>query len=332
MIAVLDVTVLQAVLAGLGAAFSWGLGCLLFDRAQSRPPAAVGYGVEPPSAAGMNLFKNTVAIVVFFGATQILGMSMPGPSAWPFLFLSGVVGFAIGDSMYFAAFPKAGVQLTAMIGNLTPPLAGLLAWGFLGETFSLAALGWMGVVILGISLVVLDPVGAPRKGLPVEKGQRLVGIGLAFGSAVSQAAGIVMAYSVFKEVGILPGTVLRLAGGISLALPIAMFVGWLHGAEPKAHRRSFAGALAGLGEVVRPLHSRVLFGMLIVPTIVATIISLPMHSYAVREAPSHLSSLVLATSPLFILPLGRLFGARHGVLSVVGTLVGFGGLAGVLLS
>jgi len=328
LILVLDVTVLQAVLAGLGAAFSWGLGCLLFDRAHSRPPAVVG--LRPPSAAGMNLFKNTLACGVFFAACLVLGLDMPGPSAWPLLFLSGVVGFAVGDSMYFAAFPKAGVQLTAMIGNLTPPLAGLIAWGFLGETFGLAALFWMGVVILGISLVVLDPVGSPRAGLPGEPGQRLVGVLLALGSAVSQAAGIVMAHAVFKEVGVLPGTVLRLVGGISLAMPLALFLGFVRG-EGQVPRGSDS-ALAALREVVRPLHSRALFAMLLVPTVVATIVSLPLHSFAIREAPSHLSSLALATSPLFILPLGRLFGARHGFLSVLGTLIGFGGLAGVLLS
>lgn len=314
-----DSVVILAVLAGLGAAFAWGLGCLLFDRAQARGAA----GVKPPTAAGMNLFKNTIACSTFFAASLILGQAMPAGSAVPMLLLSGVVGFALGDSMYFAAFPKAGVQLTAMMGNLTPPLAAVISWLWLGDTFGLATMFWMSIVFMGISLVVMDPVGVPKRaGVDISKADRRVGIALAFGSALCQAVGIVMAYAAFEDVDVLPGTVLRLAGGIALALPIAMLLG-------KAKGEGFAASIA---EVTRPLRNRRLFALLIVPTVVATVISLPMHSYCIRGAPAHLSALVLATSPLFILPLGRFFGARHGKLSVLGTLLGFGGLAGVLFS
>jgi drug/metabolite transporter (DMT)-like permease len=314
---------LIALLAGLLAALSWGLGCLLFDRAQSRPPASVG---RPPSAAGMNLFKNSIACALFLVTCLALGWSLPRGEAALMLLLSGVVGFAIGDSLYFAAFPKAGVQLTAMMGNLTPPLAGLFGWWFLGASFAVSTMLWMGVVILGISLVVLDPVGAPKR-TGQEAPRRALGVLFAFGAALSQAVGIVLAHSAFQEVGVLAGTVVRLFGGIGMALPLALAAGLFAG-----KRGRLAAAREGLAEVLRPLSSRALFGMLIVPTLAATVVSLPLHSFCVRGAPSHLAALVLATSPLFILPLGRLFGARHGLLSIAGTLVGFGGLAGVLFS
>jgi len=321
----------------------------MFDRVQSRPPPAVGRTVRPPSAAGMNLFKNSIACAVFLSLCLGFGLALPRGHTALMLLLSGVVGFSIGDSLYFAAFPKAGVQLTAMMGNLTPPLAGLLGWLFLDEGFGLATTLWMGVVIFGISLVVLDPVGASKASrarkaddtLPAEGAanrppmiassggeKRKLGVLLAFGAALSQSVGIVLAHSAFAEVDVLPGTVMRLFGGVGMALPIAL----LAGAFTTGTGARLGAARAGLIEVLRPLGSRVLFRMLIVPTIVATIVSLPLHSYCVRGAPSHLAALALSTSPLFILPLGRFFGARHGWLSVAGTLIGFGGLAGVILS
>jgi drug/metabolite transporter (DMT)-like permease len=85
-----------------------------------------------------------------------------------------------------------------------------------------------------------------------------------------------------------------------------------------------------LRELVRPLHTPALVRMLALPTLVATILSLPLHTAASRGAPPQVSALVLSTSPLFILPLGRFFGARHGLLSVIGTRVGLVGVAGVL--
>ena len=315
-----------ALVAGLASSFGWGLGCLLFDRLQTGrngPSPLERRGIKPPTAAAMNLFKNSVACTVFLIACWVLGATMPSSHASWMLFLSGIAGFAIGDAMYFAAFPKAGVQLSAMIGNLTPPLAALLSWLFLDEMIAWQALAWMAVVVFGISLVVLDPVAYPRdhdKQVPPR--DRALGIMFALTSAVAQAVGIVMAHSAMNQVEVLPATVWRLLGGIALAMPIAILLGAKRGER----------AIPALQELTRPLRQRALFLMLLVPTFVATILCLPLHSFAVRGAPSHLASLVLSTSPLFILPLGPLFHARFGRLSVIGTLIGFGGLAGVLFS
>jgi drug/metabolite transporter (DMT)-like permease len=168
----------------------------------------------------------------------------------------------------------------------------------------------------------MDPVAQPRDhGDEVAAKDRVVGIAFAFVSALSQAVGILLAHKAMQGQEVLPVTVWRLLGGIALAVPIALVLGRSKGVR----------ARPALAELTRPLRSKGLFLMLMVPTFVATIMCLPLHSFAVRGAPSGLSALVLSTSPLFILPLGRFFHARHGWLSVVGTLIGFAGLAGVLL-
>ena len=321
--------VFLAACAGLGSSFLWGLGCLMFDRVQARPPGAVGQSVAPPTAAGMNLFKNTLCALVL-GLVLAIGLSLgggggelalPAGGAFWILALTGVVGFAIGDSLYFAAFPKAGVRVTAMVGTLIPVLAGLMSWLFLDRTFGAATWLWMAVVLVGISMVVLDPVGRPSEEPGGSGRDRWVGLALALGSAVSQAVGIVLAFGAFEGVGVIPGTISRLLGGIIAALVIGAGAGLLRGSR---------GVAGELGELVRPLRTPALVRMLAPAAFVATILSLPLHSAATRGAPPQISALVLATSPLFILPLGRFFGARHGALSVVGTLIGLVGVAGVL--
>ena len=60
-----------ALIAGLASSFGWGLGCLLFDRLQTArhgPSPLERRGIRPPTAAAMNLFKNTIACAVFLVA------------------------------------------------------------------------------------------------------------------------------------------------------------------------------------------------------------------------------------------------------------------------
>lgn len=324
-LALLSSSAVLPLIAGLASSFGWGLGCLLFDRLQTSrhgPSPIERRGLAPPTAAAMNLFKNTVACLVFVVVGLALGATGPQGMATWMLVLSGVAGFAIGDAMYFAAFPKAGVQLTALMGNLTPPLAALGSWLFLDEPIAAASLAWMAVVVFGISLVVMDPVAHPRdQGTEVASSERALGVVFAFVSALAQAVGILLAHDAMRGVDVLPATVWRLVGGIALAFPIALVLG----------RSKGVPAVRSLAELTRPLRTRTLFLLLLVPTFVATICCLPLHSFAVRGAPPGPAALVLSTSPLFILPLGTLFHARFGKLSVIGTLIGFAGLAGLLL-
>ena len=307
-----------AAVTGLLAAACWGLGCLLFDAVHARRSATE----RPPSPAGMNLFKNSLATTVFVVAGLLMGSTYPGSEAfWP-LFWSGVVGFAVGDTLYFAAFPLAGVQATAMVGNLTPPIAGLLGWLFLKETFDASSLGWMAVVLAGVSLVILDPKKAKFKEADREPRKVALGLLFALGAAVSQAVAIVVAHKSFHGVEVLPGTVIRLLGGLVAAIAIASLF---------SLSRSGRQSPAGLAETLRPLGNRVLLRALLIPTFFATLISLPLHSATVQVAPGHISALLLSTSPLFILPLGFWFGVRQGVVSVVGTMVGLFGVAGLVL-
>jgi drug/metabolite transporter (DMT)-like permease len=306
-----------AALTGLLAAASWGLGCLMFDAVHARR----GKDERPLSPAGMNLYKNSLATLVFVSVGLVLGSTYPSTEVfWP-LFWSGVIGFALGDSLYFAAFPLAGVQATAMVGNLTPPIAGLIAWLALGETFQASSFLWMAVVLGGVSLVIMDP--QKSKGSKPVKGPKdlTLGISLALGAAICQSAAIVVAHSSFQGIEIIPGTCVRLFGGLAAAIVIAGLVS-LH---PKARK----GAL-GMSETIRPFRNRLLLRALFVPTFFATLISLPLHSATVQAAPEHLSALLLSTSPLFILPLGYRFGVRQGPVSVLGTLIGFFGVAGLI--
>ena len=95
-----------AVLAALAAAASWALASVaiagLLDKGKVSPAAA-------------NLFKNGLAAACFFVAALVLGGRWPVGNAWGWLFISGFLGFAVADTLYFAAFTRCGVQASATI-------------------------------------------------------------------------------------------------------------------------------------------------------------------------------------------------------------------------
>ena len=305
---------LFASLAALGAAAGWGVGTTLFERALR------GDGSErPPGAAAANLFKNTLAVVTFSAAALLLGSVWPQAGAWRPLVGGGLLGFAIGDTATFAALPRCGVQVTTLCGNLIPPIAALLGFAFLGERLALTTLVAMGVCIAGIALVILD-----RSAPSPPAHTRRAGLAFAFVAALSQGIAIVAGRSGFDGVELLPGTVARLCGGLGGALVLTLVqAGFVRGAS----------SARPLTELFRPwFHPRL--GLRLIPAaFFAAILVLPFHSIGLRGLPSGVSAALFATTPLFTLPIGRLFfGARFGWRSVVGTLIGFAGTVGTIWS
>jgi hypothetical protein len=122
---------------------------------------------------------------------------------------------------------------------------------------------------------------------------------------------------------ILPATLLRVAGG-ALALCL---MGLLSGCLPGR-----GGPARGLRELARPLHTPGMWRPLFVAGFFGSVLGLWPYHYALQHLPPGVSAIVFSATPLFTLPLGLLFGERHGWRTVLGTLVGFAGVAAVVWS
>ena len=303
----------SAALAALGAALTWAVGSILFRRALEH-----GEAHERPSPAGANLFKNSLAALVLAACMLARGEAWPASSSLSTLLASGLFGFALGDSLYFAALGGAGVQRAAMLIELHVPLAALGAWACYGEALSLATLGWSAVVLAGVVLVVQG------RGLEHvdERAARRRGLLLAFVAAVAYAVALVLGHRGMEGTALFAGSVVRVIGGIVSALVLAPFAGCLPGGR---------GARGELAALVRPLCSRRLARLLLPAACLGSVIGLPMFHYALRELTPGVAALLLSTTPLFTLPIEELRGTRHGLRAWIGTLIGFAGVAGMLL-
>lgn len=305
-----------ASLAALGAALSWALGSLLFSRALAH--AAPGDGAREPlvAPAAANLFKNLLALAAFATWAACTGVHWPPAAAWPLLLASGAAGFALGDALYFAALPRIGVQKSAMLAELNVPFTALLSFAFFGERFGPWLLAAMAIVLTGVTLVVSE--SAPRE----ELGRRALraGIACALGAVLFQSLGAVLCHAGLADIEPFAGMLVRIAGGCAAAIVLAPLSSFATGRSARAELASLA----------KPLHTRALWPALGLAALVSSVAGLPLYHYALSELESGRAMVLLATTPLFTLPLGHAFGERHGARAWLGTFVGFAGVLAVV--
>lgn len=312
-----------AVAAGLAvfSAFTWAFGSLLFGRALKDVPA----GGQPPSAAGANLFKNLLAAITFAALWPILGGQLPDLATAGMLLLSGLLGFALGDTLYFAALPRAGVQRAAMIGMLNVPVAALLGWALYGEELPVPTLACMGVVLLGVALVVLD---RSEGGGSPDPAVRRAGVLFSLANVASIALAIVLGHNFIEGIDLVPGTLCRMVGGIAGAFLVAPIAGWFQSVAPGSSRP--ANLVAEVGRLVHPLRTRSLWRALGIAAFFSAVLGLLPYHLALERLPSGVASVLFATTPLFTLPLGLVMGEKVGWRAVTGTLIGYAGVFGVV--
>lgn len=168
--------------------------------------------------------------------------------AWLWLGISGVIGFAVGDLCLFRAFVVIGARLSMLIMALAPLVATLIGWLVLEET--LGGLQWLGIglTLAGVGWVVRErPPNGPQRG----RRPALVGVLLALGGAVGQAAGLVLSKYGMGAYDPFAATQIRVLAGIASFVLVFSVSGWW----PRVIaglRQPRAMGFVGLGAVFGP--------------------------------------------------------------------------------
>ncbi len=137
--------------------------------------------------------------------------------AWFYLFISGLVGFVIGDLCLFQAFVMIGARVSMLIMSLTPLFTALISWIILGETLTLQNWFGMMVTMAGISLVILKKADrSSQKGMfnRFKVGFPMVGVLLALGGSIGQGTGLVLSKFGMQEYDAFAASQIRVLAGI----------------------------------------------------------------------------------------------------------------------
>ena len=192
----------------LAAALCWAIAVILFKKSgESLPPFA------------LNLVKNALCLVALGFTLLVMGPHQP-PTMPPLLLaqtlVSGALGIAVADTLYFRALNAIGAARMGVIGTAYSPGVILLAALFLGERLSPLQFGGVALTLAGIVLVTYAKATDALDAAVLRKGA-LLGVL----SVLLMAAGVILAKPVLETQDFLWVVFLRVAAGVALMLGIA---------------------------------------------------------------------------------------------------------------
>lgn len=255
-----------------------------------------------------NLARIALATVLLALWAHLFGQGLRGGGlAW--FFLSGVIGFGLGDMSLFGALPRIGPRLAILITQcLAAPIAAVAEWLWLGTSLRPVDLACAAVILAGVAIAL-----APDHGMAVARRTFWIGVLFGIGSALGQALGAVLSRKA-NDAAALSGFVIdggtaayqRAIGGLLMTIIGFLLLRRAHGPSEELPEGSWkkgaplvvANALAG-------------------PTI-----GVGFYQWALRTTPSGIVLPIVATSPLVTIILSFFIdGTRPTRRAVIGGLL-----------
>ncbi len=294
----------------LAAPLAWSIAVILFRKT----------GLVVPAVA-LNLFKNVLGIGLFFATLALLGEAAPelvGGRDYAILLVSGAIGMAASDTLFFMCLNRLGAGLQAIVSTGYAPSIIFLSILFLGER--LGPLQWLGVVLILAAVLSVAWMRGPKRQLSRKNLIAGVIFGVLF--CLTQAVSVVMIKPLLDQLTAAPGgdvrsalgalvwaTCWRLVGGTAATLLLLPVV-------PEARK-----ALA-------TLRDRKIWPVMIAGSVIGTYVSLVLWMAGFMWAEASRASALNQTATLFTFVLAAIF-LREPVtlLRLAGLLLGVGGVA-----
>ena len=302
--------------AALAAALCWTLASLLWNRL----PTSL-------SAVQLNLLKNLLAVALQlpFALSEAWfsqAWALP-PRGLLLLAASGVLGIALGDSLFFAALRRLGTRRALTIDAGGPALTTLAGVALLQEWPAPAQIGGIALISLAVLLVARGaPQPQPDPG-DSRSGARPPGDGTGGRVAALPLAGVLLALGalVCGSLGALLSRAALLSGTVS---PLAA-----------ATLRLTAASLALLPlagriplKVPRPWPAVRRWPLLLLATLLGTSAGIVLQQAALAGLSGGLAVALMSTAPVMALPLAWWFeGDRPGWRGLWAALAGLVGVS-----
>ena len=196
----LDLPRLGEILA-LSCATLWAIAVILFRKSgETVPPAS------------LNLFKNVLALILFVPTSLVLGVSLFPEASWSdylLLLVSGAIGIALSDTLFFRSLNLLGAELSAIVDCLYSPFIIGLSVLFLHDRMSF-------LQIFGVLLIISAVLGISgiKETKYISRRDLILGVSLGVLAMATMAVGIVMIKPVLNRSPLLWATEVRLFGGI----------------------------------------------------------------------------------------------------------------------
>jgi len=282
-------------------AFLWAVSSILYSR--------IGKVIPPLE---LNFLKGVLALAFVIATLLITGQIIKtiNPTAVILLLLSGVFGIGIGDTAYLDALRSIGPRRATLIKITAPPFAGLISWVFLGEKLSVFSWIGIGIILFSIAWVIAertkDTTPAPQVTKKISRGAIMALI-----AAICEALGVVLSHAALTRTAVSPmwSTFFRLFAGIVTASILLIIKRQSIGGWLKRQDRNRTGLL---------VITVVFFG---------TFLGIFLQQLSLQRIPAGITQTLIATSPIFVLPISALLGEKISIRAVLGALLAIIGVA-----
>lgn len=285
--------------AGLATAVCWTATAMSFQVASRR----IG-------SVSVNLLRLLMAFLFYIAYSKIfLNQYLPLDApleAWIYLSISGVIGFVLGDFFLFKSYEFISSKISMLLMTLAPPIAAILGWIMLGETFTwLNTLGML-LVLGGVGLVVMkrdNENGAKKMRYPLK------GVFFAFLGAVGQGVGAVFSKKGMGDYDPFAASQIRVITGIvGFAVLITIMKRW---------------RIVGQGIKDKKATRALLIGSFFGP-----FLGVSLGMVAFKFTSVGIASTLMATVPVFILlPSHLVLKEKLTLNEVLGAIVAVAGIA-----
>ncbi len=196
----------------LTCAFLWAVAVILFKKSG-----------EVISPIGLNIFKSVVTLILFIPVLIIAGIPLVPENVTTsditILLLSGLLGIALSDTLFFKALNMLGAGLTAIVDCFYIPSVLILSWIFLGSPVMILEISG---AILVIAAILIATLKVKNGGV----GDRKIAMGIFYGGSAMFIMGIsiILMKPILDKTSILWVTEIRIIAGAA-GLLLFLFLG-----------------------------------------------------------------------------------------------------------
>jgi len=222
--------------------------------------------------------------------------------------LSGIIGLAFGDGFLFKSFQYIGARLSMLVMTLSPPIAAILAYIYLGE--QLSNFGILGIVITisGVSIVVFKRSEQPTS----DYKKNNLGYLFAFLGAIGQAVNLIFAKEAFQlgDINVFVATFYRMVPSIPFMYLLGLLI---------RKKRNSITILKTESKALR---------YIIVGSVIGPFLGITFSLIAISNTYVGIASTLMATVPIVMLPIVVLYyKEKLSAISIIGAFVAIIGIA-----
>lgn len=222
--------------------------------------------------------------------------------------LSGVIGLVFGDGFLFKSFQYIGARISMLVMTLSPPIAALFAYLYLGE--ALSSWGILGIIVTisGVSIVVFKRSEQPTD----DYKKNNLGYLFAFLGAIGQAINLIFAKEAFQlgEINGFVATFYRMVPSI----PFMYFLGFLY-----RKKRNSIWILKSKPEALK---------YIITGSIIGPFLGITFSLIAVAYTFVGIASTLMSTVPIVMLPIIIFYyKEKLSAISIIGAFIAVIGVA-----